>query len=202
MESNKDEIIRRRNDTKISRDFYVNSKKLSLSDKKKIKEIDNQLREMHFQYESLKAIDFHRNLKEILHKHSGVLGEEETSITRNLLERSEESVLCMDETFQAKFMILKFRHYILDSRTEDLLSSKQHTLYRAEITSRIPVEWKMADTNKESIPTWNLAVKFLYRLATQRDLAFDYLQVLSLGLDKDTRIPLSVDALYSLWLEN
>ena len=202
MESNKDEIIRRRNDTKISRDFYVNSKKLSLSDKKKIKEIDNQLREMHFQYESLKAIDFHRNLKEILHKHSGVLGEEETSITRNLLERSEESVLCMDEIFQAKFMILKFRHYILDSRTEDLLSSKQHTLYRAEITSRIPVEWKMADTNKESIPTWNLAVKFLYRLATQRDLAFNYLQVLSLGLDKDTRIPLSVDALYSLWLEN
>ena len=202
MESNKNEIIRRRNDTKISRDFYVNSKKLSLSDKKKIKEIDNQLREMHFQYESLKAIDFHRNLKEILHKHSGVLGEEETSITRNLLERSEESVLRMDEIFQAKFMILKFRHYILDSRTEDLLSSKQHTLYRAEITSRIPVEWKMADTNKESIPTWNLAVKFLYRLATQRDLAFDYLQVLSLGLDKDTRIPLSVDALYSLWLEN
>ena len=204
MESNKDEIIRRRNDTKISRDFYVNSQKLSLSDKKKIKEIDNQLREMHFQYESLKAIEFHRNrhLKEILHEHSGVLGEEETSITRKLLERSEESVLCMDEIFQAKFMILKFRHHILDSRTEDLLSSKQRTLYRAEITSRIPVEWKMADTNKESIPTWNLAVKFLYRLATQRDLAFDYLQVLSLGLDKDTRIPLNVDALYSLWLEN
>ena len=205
LERYNDEIVRRRNDTETSGNLYVNSQKLSLSDKKKMKQLDNRLREMHIRYESLKAIESHINryLKEILHKHGGVVGEEETSIIRKLLERSEQRALCTDEIFQAEFMIMKFTHYIVNSRTEDLISFKQRSLYSAEFTSRrIPEEWKIQGARKGSIPTWNLAVKFLYRLATQRDLTFDYLQVLSLGLDKDTRIPLSVDALSSLWLKN
>ena len=205
LERYNDEIVRRRNDTETSGNLYVNSKKLSLSDKKKMKQLDNRLREMHIRYESLKAIESHINryLKEILHKHGGVVGEKETSIIRKLLERSEQRALCTDEIFQAEFMIMKFTHYIVNSRTEDLISFKQRSLYSAEFTSRrIPEEWKILGARKGSIPTWNLAVKFLYRLATQRDLTFDYLQVLSLGLDKDTRIPLSVDALSSLWLKN
>ena len=200
-----DEIVRRRNDTETSGSLYVNSQKLSLSSKKRMKQLDNRLREMHIRYESSKEIESHinRHLKEILHEHSGVFGEEETSIIRKLLERSEERALCMDEIFQAEFMIMKFTHYIVNSHTEDLISFKQSLLYGTKFASRrIPEEWKIPGTRKGSIPAWNLAVKFLYRLATQRDLTFDYLQVLSLGLDKDTRIPLSVDALYSLWLKN
>ena len=200
-----DEIVRRRNDTEISGSLYVNSQKLSLSNQKRMKQLDNRLREMHIRYESSKAIESHinRHLKEILHEHSGVFGEEETSIIRKLLERSEERALCTDEIFQAEFMIMKFTHYIVNSHTEDLISLKQRSLYSAEFTSgRIPEEWKIPGARKGSIPTWNLAVKFLYRVATKRDLTFDYLQNLSLGLDKDTRIPLSVDALYSLWLKN
>ena len=172
---------------------------------KKMKQVENKLREMRIRHESLKAIESHinRHLKEILHEHSGVFGEEETTTIRKLLERSEEKALCMDEIFQAEFMINKFTHYIANSHTEDLISLMQSLLYETKFTSRrIPVEWKMPGTREGSIPAWNLAVKFLYRLATQRDLTFDYLQVLSLGLDKDTRIPLSADALYSLWLEN
>ena len=200
-----DEIVRRRNDTETSGSLYVNSQKLSLSHKKRMKQLDNRLREMHIRYESSKAIESHinRHLKEILHEHTGVFGEEETSTIRKLLERSEEKALCIDEIFQAEVMIMKFTHYIVNSHTEDLISLKQRSLYSAEFTSRrIPEEWKILGARKGSIPTWNLAVKFLYRVATKRDLTFDYLQNLSLGLDKDTRIPLSVDALYSLWLKN
>ena len=58
------------------------------------------------------------------------------------------------------------------------------------LSKRIPHEWTKPAENG-----WNQAVKFLYKQATQRDLAFDYLKDLSLGLDKETRIPLSVDAL-------
>ena len=205
LERQNDGIIRRRNDTETSRNLYVNSQKLSLSGMKKMKQLENKLREMRIRHESLKAIESHinRHLKEILHEHSGVFGEEETTTIRKLLERSEEKALCMDEIFQAEFMINKFTHYIASSHTEDLISLMQSLLYKTKFTyRRIPVEWKMPGTREGSIPAWNLAVKFLYRLATQRDLTFDYLQVLSLGLDKDTRIPLSVDALYSLWLEN
>ena len=200
-----DEIVRRRNDTETSGSLYVNSQKLSLSHKKRMKQLDNGIREMHIRYESSKAIESHinRHLKEILHEHSGVFGEEETTTIRKLLERSEEKALCMDEIFQAEVMIMKFTHYIVNSHTEDLISLKQRSLYSAEFTSRrIPEEWKILGARKGSIPTWNLAVKFLYRVATKRDLTFDYLQNLSLGLDKDTRVPLSVDALYSLWLKN
>ena len=205
LERQNDGIIRRRNDTETSRNLYVNSQKLSLSGMKKMKQLENKLREMRIRHESLKAIESHinRHLKEILHEHSGVFGEEETTTIRKLLERSEEKALCMDEIFQAEFMINKFTHYIASSHTEDLISLMQSLLYKTKFTyRRIPVEWKMPGTREGSIPAWNLAVKFLYRLATQRDLTFDYLQVLSLGLDKDTRIPLSADALYSLWLEN
>ena len=93
-------------------------------------------------------------------------------------------------------MIRKFRNYILKSQEDDVLNLMRISLDKAEfISQRIPAEWKTTDEEKGRIPTWNDAVKFLYQQATHRDLTFDYLEVLSLGLDKDTRVPLSADAL-------
>ena len=198
---NETEMIRRRNEENKSLNISINSQKLRLSVKKRLKQQEQQLREIHFQHESSKVIRSHRNryLKDILHEHRGVLGD--TSPVIKLIERSEESDLCEDEIFQAKILLLKFNNYILNSQTDDLLSFMRSTLEIASFTSRrIPKEWKTVKW-KGQILTWNRAVKFLYKQATQKDLTFDYLQVLCLGLDKDTRIPLSVDALFSLWLE-
>ena len=95
--------------------------------------------------------------------------------------------------------MMKFHNYIVSSHTDDLVSLMRNTLYKAEFTSkRIPRAWKIANAGNEWTPSWNWALKFIYQQATKRDLTFDYLQVLSLGLDRDTRIPLSVDALLSL----
>ena len=94
---------------------------------------------------------------------------------------------------------LKFFNYVLKSQDDDL-TTYQRTLYRyAEFVSkRIPPQW----TDPEESKGWNQAIKFLYRQATEGDLrAFDYLKDLNLAYDKETRIPLSVDALYSLSLE-
>lgn len=198
---NEREMIRRRNEENKSLNISINSQKLRLSLKKRLRQQEQQLREIHFQHESSKVIRSHRNryLKDILHEHRGVLGD--TSSVIKLLERSEESDLCEDEIFQARILLLKFNNYILNSQTDDLLSFMRSTLEIASFTSRrIPKEWKIVKW-KGQILTWNRAVKFLYKQATQKDLTFDYLQVLCLGLDKDTRIPLSVDALFSLWLE-
>ncbi|KAJ7370911.1 Transient receptor putative cation channel sub A member 1 [Desmophyllum pertusum] len=162
-------------------------------------EQEQSLRETRFTRESSKVIISHRNehLKNILHRHSEVFGDI-TKITQ-LLEKYEGSELCLEEIFQAKLIKLKFHIYVSRSRTEDLISLLSHYLEKAEFLSkRVPSEWLIST---EGAYAWNQAVKFLYQQATQRDLAFDYLQDLSLGRDKDTRIPLSEDALFSLSLE-
>ena len=168
----------------------ITSAKIDLSLNRTVFHSEQIIRETRFLHESANAIMSHRNkyLKQILRKHSNVL---EDTAAVDLLEKYEESKLCMDEIFQAEFMIHKFRNYILKSQVDDVLNLMRNSLHKAEfISQRIPVEWKMTDEEKGRIPMWNDAVKFLYQQATQRDLTFDYLAVLSLGLDKDTRIPL------------
>lgn len=167
---------------------------------RKAKQNEQTLRENRFRYESTKAIMSHHNkhLKDILHKHSGILGD-----TRNiieLLEKYEESALCLDEIFQAKFIKLKFHNYVSISRAHDFLSFWQTSLDETEFTfKRSPLEWTAVSEMEKSTLYWNQAVKFLYQKATQRDTnTFDYLQVLSLGRDKHTRIPLNVNSIYRL----
>lgn len=189
------ESKRRREEAKTSLPLSITSEKLEVSLKRELSRQEESIRETHFLHESTNAVISHRNkhLKHILRKHSSVL---DTAKAVDLLEKYEESNLCMDEIFQAEFMILKFRNYILKSRVDDLLNLRRNLLDEAEfISQRLPAEWKMTDEENRRIPTWNDAVKFLYQQATHRDLTFDYLKVLSLGLDKDTRIPLSADAL-------
>ena len=201
MESNEKEVMQKRNEAKTFTNFSINSQKLNLSTKKNAKQQEQRLRKLYFNYESSKAITSHRNkyLKDILHKYRGVFGD--TSTVRKLLERSEESDLCLDEIFHAELIIMKFHNYVVNSQADDLLSFMRCPMDRAKFTSqRIPIEWTVE--RKGWTSAWNRAVKFLYEQATHRDLTFDYLQVLNLGLDRDTRIPLNVDALYSLWLEN
>ena len=189
------ESKRRRKEAKTSLPLSITSEKLEVSLKRELSRQEESIRETRFLHESTNAVISHRNkhLKHILRKHSSVL---DTAKAVDLLEKYEESNLCMDEIFQAEFMILKFRNYILKSRVDDLLNLRRNSLDEAEfISQRLPAEWKPSDEENRRIPTWNDAVKFLYQQATQRDLTFDYLKVLSLGLDKDTRIPLSADAL-------
>ena len=209
MESADREIIRRRKVANKSTTLSVISSELSLSLgllRKNVIQNEESLREMRFKHESMKAILLHRNryLKQILREHSSVFGDASTVF--ELLAKYEESYLCMDEIFHAKVMILKFHNYIQKSRTDDLFNLMRTTLEKAEfISQRIPTEWKTTTKGKTErgkkkvwTPTWSRALKFLYQQATQRDFNFDYLQVLSLGLDKETRLPLNEDALYSL----
>ena len=166
----------------ISQQLLRNTKELNWQER--------QLRETRLQYQSLKARTSHRNkyLKSILHKHSGLM---------KLLEMHEESQLCLDETFYARLLILKFNVYVSRSRTGDLVCLQRTGLDKGEFASkRIPSEWTPGYVYDERTSFWTEAVKFVYQQATQRDLAFDYLQVLSLGFDKDTRIPLSAEALF------
>ena len=211
LESMNRNIIRRRKVANKSTTLSVISSKLNVSLgllRKNIIRNAERLREMRFKHESMKAILLHRNryLKQILREHSSVFGDVGTVF--ELLAKYEESYLCMDEIFHAKFMILKFRNYIHKSRTDDLFNFMRSTLDEAEfISQRIPTEWKAEreekrekEKKKEWTPTWSRALKFLYRQATQRDVNFDYLQVLSLGLDKETRLPLNEDAIANLFL--
>ena len=195
LERARRESKRRRKEAKLPIPLAITSAKIDLPLKRTVFHSEQIIRETRFLHESANAIMSHRNkyLKQILRKHSNVL---EDTAAVDLLEKYEESNLCMDEIFQAEFMIHKFRNYILKSQVDDVLNLMRNSLHKAEfISQRIPAEWKMTDEEKGRIPMWNDAVKFLYQQATQRDLAFDYLTVLSLGLDKDTRIPLSADAL-------
>ena len=205
LESANRVIIRRRKTANKSTTLSVISSKLNLSLgllRKKVIESEERLRETRFRYESTNAILLHRNryLKQIFREHSSVFGDASTVF--ELLAKYEESYLCMDEIFHAKVMILKFHNYIQKSRTDDLFNLMRTTLEEAEfISQRIPTEWKTkTERRKKKVwtPTWSRALKFLYQQATQRDFNFDYLQVLSLGLDKETRLPLNEDALYSL----
>ena len=164
---------------------------------------EQELRESRFKHESSKAIISHRNkyLKNILHKHRAVYGD--TTELVKLLEKYEESELCLEEIFQADLLQLKFTTYVLRSQIDDYLSFTRTILDKFEfIVKRVPNEWLPGDAKNKQGSSWNQAVKFLYQQATERDLTFDYLQVLSFGRDKDTRIPLSMDALFSLSLKN
>jgi len=164
-----------------------------LQNKKKLSRQEETIRELRFSWESTKAIKSHTNerLKAILHTHSEFFGD--ISELVQLLEKHDESELCVEEIFQAKLVSLKFRTYVLKSEVDDLLTLMRNSYEEAEFVSkRIPIEWTTPTVNG-----WNQAVKFLYKQATRRDLAFDYLKDLSLGLDKETRIPLSADALYN-----
>ena len=115
----------------------------------------------------------------------------DTTKLQHLLEKYDESQLCLEEIFQARLMTMKFHTFVVRSRVDDLVSFIRNSLEKADFLSkRIPHEWTEPAENG-----WNQAVKFLYKQATQRDVAFDYLKDLSLGWDKETRIPLSVDAL-------
>ena len=209
LESADREIMRRRKGANKSVIFSVISSKLNLSLlRKDVIQNEESLRETRFKHESTKAILLHRNryLKQIFRKHSSFFGD--TSTFFELLAKYEESYLCMDEILYAKFMILKFHNYIQRSRTDDFFNLMRTTLDRAEfISQRIPTEWTTKtrgkrDKGKKKVwtPTWSRALKFLYRQATQRDFNFDYLQVLSLGLDKETRLPLNEDAIANLLL--
>ena len=211
LESANRVIIRRRKTANKSTTLSVISSKLNLSLgllRKKVIESEERLRETRFRYESTNAILLHRNryLKQIFREHSSVFGDASTVF--ELLAKYEESYLCMDEIFHAKFMILKFHNYIHKSRTDDLFNFMRNTLDKAEfISQRIPTEWKTETEEKrekgkkkEWTPTWSRPLKFLYQQATQRDVNFDYLQVLSLGLDKETRLPLNEDAIANLFL--
>ncbi|XP_068759740.1 ankyrin repeat domain-containing protein 62-like [Montipora capricornis] len=157
------------------------------------------LSELLFEHDSSNALLTHQNkyLKEILHKYSEVF--RDTKEMFELLEKYEESNLCKDEIFEAKMISLQFRTYVLRSQTNDFFSFlRTPLLSESTFTSkRTPSEWLTSGEPQRKI-TWNQAIKFLYQQGTQRyDPTFDYLQVLTLGRDKDTRIPLSVDALFS-----
>ena len=167
---------------------------------KDVKETEEGHRSIRFRYASTAAIMSHRNkyLKDILHKHSGVYGD-----TRNmvkLIEKYEESALCLDEIFQIMLLRMKFTIYVSRSRVSDYLSFRKSSLVKTEFTSkRIPREWMPDNAVFDRHSPWNQATRFLYQQATQRDVTlYNYLQVLTLGQDKDTRIPLSVDALFRL----
>ena len=163
-----------------------------LYQKKELNRQAQSLREIRFSWESTKAVSSHmsQRLKTILYRHSEFFGDVTTLV--QLLAKYDESQLCLEEIIQARLLTLKFRTYVLRSRVDDLESLMRSFLENAEyISKRIPSEWTNPTLNG-----WNQAVKFLYKQATQRDLAFDYLNDLSLGRDKETRIPLSVDALY------
>ena len=92
----------------------------------------------------------------------------------------------------------QFTTYVLRSQTNDVFSFPRTPLSKSTFTyKRTPSECLTSGEPQRKI-TWNQAIKFLYQqAATHRyDPTFDYLQVLTVGCDKDTRIPLSVDALF------
>ena len=133
----------------------------------------------------------YKRLEYILNKYSSFFGD--TTILLKLLRKYEGSAICLDEIVHAQFLTFKFVIYVLKCRTDDFVSLYGNILERANfISTRIPKEWKTPARYG-----WTRAIKFIYRQATQRDLTFDYLQVLSLGCDKNTRIPLSIDTFYS-----
>ena len=162
--------------------------------KDQVHRTEQRLRELHFKQKSRKAIDRHQltYLKKFWYEYKNLFEERKEFI--NLLEKYESSELCEEEMFQAKLLKLAFHIYVQKSRLNNPESLTRNRLQKAEfLFNRIPEEW--IDKVEGG---WNQAVKFLYQRATQRDLAFEYLKDLSLGSDKDTRIPLSSDSLF--WL--
>jgi len=164
-----------------------------LQSKEQLNRQEQSLREYYFSWKSTGEIMTHMNerLKRIFTRHREFFGD--TKKLLQLLEKYDESQLCLEEIVHAKLITMKFHVFVLISRVDDLISLRRSSLTKAEyLSKRIPSEWTNPAENG-----WNQAVKFLYKQATQKDLAFDYLKDLSLGCDKETRIPLSVDALYN-----
>ena len=161
-----------------------------LQNKKEVSRQEQSLLDSSLSWESTKNIISHTNerLKSIFQGYSKFF---ETAKLQYLLEKYDESQLCLEEIFQARLMTMKFHTFVVRSQVDDLVSLIRNSLMRADFLSkRIPHEWTEPAENG-----WNQAVKFLYKQATQRDVAFDYLKDLSLGWDKETRIPLSVDTI-------
>ena len=164
-----------------------------LQNKKEVSRQEQSLRESCFSWQSSKEIMSHMNehVKRIFLVYSDLF---DATKLLQLLEKYDESQLCLEEIHQANLMTTKFNIFVARSVVDDLVSfMRTSRLLKAEyLSKRIPIEWTNPPKNG-----WNQAVKFLYKQATQRDLVFDYLKDLSLGWDKGTRIPLSVDALYN-----
>lgn len=166
--------------------------------KKQLTYDEQFLRKMRFSHASTTATTSHMmvNVKKIALRYGLFFGGVTNFV--KLIEKYEEGELCREEIMQVKMMILKFRIYVRKSQTDDLISFERANLEKGEfISKRIPFQW----LNSTDAYGWDNAVNFLYRQATQEDSAFDYLSDLTVGFDVDTRIPLSVDALYFLSLE-
>ncbi|KAK2555506.1 Ankyrin repeat domain-containing protein 50 [Acropora cervicornis] len=156
--------------------------------------LEQNSRELRFKYDSLNTIQTQENkhIQKILYKYKHVFKDAKKML--DVLEKYEESNLCMEEISQAMMINSNFITYVLRSRTNDFFSFWRCSLPEGEFASeRIPTEW-ISTFNPKDKDIWNQPVKFLYQQGTQRfDSSFNYLQVLSLGCDKDTRVPLSVE---------
>ena len=156
--------------------------------------LEQKISEVRFQRDSLNTIETQNNkyIKKILYKYKHIFGDATEMF--NVLEKYEERNLCMDEIFQAEMIKLNFMAYVYRSRADDFYSFMRSSLADREFASeRIPTEW-ISSVEPEDKDIWNQAIRFLYQQGTRRyDSSFNYLQVLSLGCDKDTRVPLSVE---------
>ena len=199
LESTETEVMRRRkharyeNTTSTKRPKVIKSQfEVPVSLINMVINEKQNLSELLFRHDSNSMILRHRHkyLKKILHKHRHVFGDTRRLLA--LLEKYEESDLCMEEMFQAKMIILQFDNYVRRSRITDYFSLLAHKA-ESSTTVRIPSEWLGIFDPQDKV-VWNQATKFLYEQGTQRyDSTFDYLQILTLGLDRDSRIPLSVE---------
>ena len=155
--------------------------------------LKQNLSERWFKYDSIIKILNHwpKHMKKILLQHRDVFGD--TTKMFKLLEKYKESNLCMEEINEAIMINTNFRYYVTQSRAIDFFSLMRHAPECEFANERIPSEW-LDLTVLQDIDVWNQGIKFLYQKGTQRyDSTFDYLQVLSLGLGRNTRIPLSVE---------
>ena len=199
LERTETEVMRRRNQaryiniTSIKMPKIIKSQvMIPVSSENALIRGKQRLSEILFKHDSTNMISRHINkyIKRILREHRHVFGD--TRKLFQLLEKFEESDLCMEEIFQADMIILQFHNYVLRSRMTDFFSLLS---YKATsfATERIPTEWLATFYRRDEV-LWNQAVKFLYLQGAQRyDSTFDYLQALSLGLDRSTRIPLNVE---------
>ena len=146
-------------------------------------------------YSTIKLVNhWHKYIKKSLNQYRDVFGDPTKMF--KLLGKYEESNRCIEEITEAKMIYLQFRDYVRRSRVTDMFSLYSYqNAHKCEFaTERIPSEWSAETFDPHDKAVWNQAIKFLYEQGTQRDdSTFDYLQVLSLGLDRDTRIPSSVE---------
>ena len=124
--------------------------------KKKASRQEQSLHENFLSWESTKNILSHMNerLMNIFQEYSKFF---DTRKLQHLLEKYDESQLCLEEIFQARLMTLKFHTYVVRSQVDDLLSLMRKSLMKADyLSKRVPHEWTKPAENG-----WNQAVKFL-----------------------------------------